>query len=356
MPLTSKALERCGVPAEAARANLPFITAAMREFKVTTQRRARMFLAQVLHESMRFTRFEEIASGAAYEGRKDLGNTERGDGVRFKGRGPIQITGRSNYTHYGGLLKLDLVRHPELAAQPRHGWRIAAAYFEHRGCNAAADRGDFEQVTRLINGGLLHLEERQRYYGLLAGVDVRPGRRRPRHSKSDRDQKPERIRHRDRADLLGNVDGLQSADAPARRNQRRLSALVAEVERIDGELNDAWGRIVAYRRRVRARTEADDQAELSAILLRIDEKLGTLVDPKRHDLSDEANAAIALERPPGAEISNDRVLRSVSPRDLSDDELSRRITELNKTVAACRRALIRRYTRAESMSRTEVKK
>ena len=57
------------------------------------------FLAQLAHESGQLRYMEEIASGSAYEGRRDLGNTQPGDGVRFKGRGPIQLTGRSNYRH-----------------------------------------------------------------------------------------------------------------------------------------------------------------------------------------------------------------------------------------------------------------
>ena len=143
MPLTAEVLERCGAPAATARTYLPLVTAAMREFGITTPPRARMFLAQLAHESAGLTAFEERASGAGYEGNTVLGNTQPGDGVRFKGRGPIQLTGRWNYTHYGRLLGLDLARRPQLAAQPRHGFRLAAAYFEDRGCSRAADRGDF---------------------------------------------------------------------------------------------------------------------------------------------------------------------------------------------------------------------
>src|SRR5918992_4090119 len=110
----------------------------MREHEITTPLRARMFLAQVMHESAALRYFEEIASGAAYEGRRDLGNPRPGDGRRFKGRGPIQLTGRANYTTFGKLLGLDLVGRPEIAATPRVGWRIAALYFQRRGCNPAA--------------------------------------------------------------------------------------------------------------------------------------------------------------------------------------------------------------------------
>jgi predicted chitinase/peptidoglycan hydrolase-like protein with peptidoglycan-binding domain len=173
--LTPEVLERLGVPDDDARRYVPLLGIAMREFGITTPVRARMFLAQLAHESAGLTAFEERASGADYEGNRALGNTRRGDGVRFKGRGPIQLTGRWNYTHYGRLLGVDLVKRPQLAAQPRYGFRLAAAYFEDRGCNAAADRGDFRECTRLINAALLHYDRRLELYEKLAKVDPVPG-------------------------------------------------------------------------------------------------------------------------------------------------------------------------------------
>jgi predicted chitinase len=175
MALTVETLVRCGVPAAKARAHLPLIATAMREHEITTRVRARMFLAQVMHESAGLRYFEEIASGAAYEGRRDLGNVRPGDGRRFKGRGPIQLTGRSNYTLYGKLLGIDLARRPQLAATPRVGWRVAALFFQRAGCNGAADRRDFRDCTRRINGGYNGYDSRLRYYRLLGAVDVLPG-------------------------------------------------------------------------------------------------------------------------------------------------------------------------------------
>jgi predicted chitinase/peptidoglycan hydrolase-like protein with peptidoglycan-binding domain len=175
MALTPEVLERLGVPADGARRYVPMLDVAMREFGITTPVRARMFLAQLAHESAGLTAFEEHASGADYEGNRALGNTQPGDGVRFKGRGPIQLTGRWNYTHYGKLLGVDLVKRPRLAAQPRYGFRLAAAYFEDRGCNRAADRGDFHECTRLINAALLHYDRRRALYEKLANVDPVPG-------------------------------------------------------------------------------------------------------------------------------------------------------------------------------------
>lgn len=175
MALTPEVLERLGVPGAPARRYVPLLDVAMREFGITTPVRARMFLAQLAHESAGMTAFEERASGADYEGNRALGNTQPGDGVRFKGRGPIQLTGRWNYMHYGKLLGVDLLKRPQIAAQPRYGFRLAAAYFEDRGCNRAADRGDFRECTRLINAALLHYDRRLELYEKLAGVDPVPG-------------------------------------------------------------------------------------------------------------------------------------------------------------------------------------
>jgi len=143
---------------------LPLLNTAMAEAQINTPQRKAMFLAQLAHESAQLRYFEEIASGAAYEGRKDLGNTQPGDGKRYKGRGPIQLTGRNNYRKAGQALGLDLEGNPPLAARPDVGFRTAGWYWNSRGINEAADRGDFIAVTKKINGGTNGLADRQRYY------------------------------------------------------------------------------------------------------------------------------------------------------------------------------------------------
>ena len=150
--------------AERAAEIAPHVSAAMAEADINTPERKAMFIAQLAHESGGFVYSEEIASGAAYEGRADLGNTQPGDGVRFKGRGYIQLTGRANYEEAGRALGLDLVNNPELAAEPENAARVAAWYWSSRDINDAADAGDFRQVTRLINGGYNGLADRQAYY------------------------------------------------------------------------------------------------------------------------------------------------------------------------------------------------
>lgn len=137
---------------------------AMGEAQIDTPLRQAAFLAQLAHESCEFKYMEELASGEAYEGRKDLGNTQKGDGKRYRGRGPIQLTGRNNYIKAGSALHLDLEGLPELAATPAVGFRVAAWYWTTHGCNALADAGNFDAVTRRINGGLNGKAQRDAYY------------------------------------------------------------------------------------------------------------------------------------------------------------------------------------------------
>lgn len=143
---------------------LPFIQQAMQEFLITSYLREAAFLAQLAHESGELRYMEELASGAAYEGRRDLGNTQPGDGKRYKGRGPIQLTGRANYKKYGDLLGLDLINNPTIAATKEVGFRIAGEFWKLNGLNELADQQKFETITRRINGGLNGQPDRLKYY------------------------------------------------------------------------------------------------------------------------------------------------------------------------------------------------
>lgn len=143
---------------------LPFIQQAMQEFQITSYLREAAFLAQLAHESGELRYMEEIASGAAYEGRKDLGNTQPGDGKRYKGRGPIQLTGRANYQKYGDLLDLDLINNPTMATTPQVGFRIAGQFWQLNGLNPLADQQNFKEITKRINGGYNGLVDRTMYY------------------------------------------------------------------------------------------------------------------------------------------------------------------------------------------------
>jgi putative chitinase len=130
---------------------------------LNTPLRQAHFLSQLAHESAGFRTTTEFASGKAYEGRKDLGNTQPGDGVRFKGRGLIQVTGRANYAQMGKLLGQDFVADPKLAAAFPWAALTAAEYWKSRNINRSADKDDVRSVTRLINGGFNGLDDRIKY-------------------------------------------------------------------------------------------------------------------------------------------------------------------------------------------------
>lgn len=140
------------------------ISDACDEFGISTPLRRSVFLAQVAVESGSLHYVREIASGDAYEGRKDLGNTEPGDGRRFAGRGLGQITGRSNYAACGVVLGLDLLAHPEQLEQPNPAARSAGWFWETRGLSAIADAKKFGTACRAWNGGYNGLDERIESY------------------------------------------------------------------------------------------------------------------------------------------------------------------------------------------------
>lgn len=149
---------------------LPALNAAMAEFGINTPARQASFLAQLAHESGQLVYVRELASGAAYEGRKDLGNVQPGDGVRFRGRGLIQVTGRTNYAACGKALGLDLLTKPELLEQTVNACRSAGWFWQSRGLSALADAGDQFAVTRRINGGTNGLAERLAFFKVAQRV------------------------------------------------------------------------------------------------------------------------------------------------------------------------------------------
>ena len=159
----------------------PFLTAAISEFGIDRPARTAAFLAQLAHESAQFKFMEEIWGPTAAQRRyepqsklaSDLGNSDTGDGRRFKGRGPIQITGRANYRRFGDLLGLDLVTTPDQAASPEVAFRIAGLYWTKKGLNELADRVSaeaFREITRRINGGFNGLAEREDFYETAKAV------------------------------------------------------------------------------------------------------------------------------------------------------------------------------------------
>jgi putative chitinase len=169
------------VPAARNSELLPFLTAAMAEFAIEAPARAAAFLAQLAHESGQFRFMEEIWGPTDAQRRyepvstlsQNLGNTQPGDGKLFKGRGPIQLTGRANYKRFGDLLAVDLIADPPRAANPDVAFRVAGLYWSKRGLNELADLATddaFKEITRRINGGFNGLPERQAFYAVARGV------------------------------------------------------------------------------------------------------------------------------------------------------------------------------------------
>lgn len=136
------------------------LATAMASFNITTPKRQSAFLAQIAHESGSLTYVQEIASGSAYEGRSDLGNVQPGDGVRFKGRGLIQITGRANYNDVSFALGVNFTAYPSKLELPEYAAQSAAWFWHKHSLNGLADRDAFGAITKVINGGYNGLDER----------------------------------------------------------------------------------------------------------------------------------------------------------------------------------------------------
>lgn len=142
-----------------ARKHWPSIVAEAQKQGIKSKAELAYILATTVHESGAGKYMEEIASGSAYEGRSDLGNTHRGDGVRFKGRGYVQITGRNNYTKWGKKLGINLVGNPELAERPAVAAKILVGgmkegSFTGRGLDDYFGKGkaDFVGARAIVNG------------------------------------------------------------------------------------------------------------------------------------------------------------------------------------------------------------
>jgi putative chitinase len=158
---------------------VPPLNAAMAEYKIDTIIRAAAFLGQLALESGELRWWVEWSNGMQYNGRKDLGNGPN-DGPRYKGRSPIQLTGRANYRAAGADLGIDLEGQPELAAHPDVGFRIAGWYWDLKSLNELADERDYREITKRINGGYRHIQERYAYYYralevLTVGIPINAG-------------------------------------------------------------------------------------------------------------------------------------------------------------------------------------
>jgi putative chitinase len=146
----------------------PFLVRYMPVYRIEGRLRETAFLATIAEESgeLQYTReiWGPTPAQKTYEGRVDLGNTEPGDGRRFKGRGLISITGRDNYRKASQALGVDYVTNPELMQYPEEATRTACWWWGAHGLNELADVPDFVAVTRRVNGGLTHFDRREAFY------------------------------------------------------------------------------------------------------------------------------------------------------------------------------------------------
>jgi len=141
------------------------LDASLAAYQINTPLRVAHFLAQISHEADALSTTVEYADGSAYEGRADLGNTQSGDGPRYRGRGLMQLTGRVNYRSMGATLGLPLEADPDRAADPVTSLRIACEYWKSRSLNEHADYDDIRTITQRVNGGQNGIDDRKKYLG-----------------------------------------------------------------------------------------------------------------------------------------------------------------------------------------------
>ena len=125
----------------------------------------RHFISQISHESGGGKWMKELASGDAYEGRRDIGNTQRGDGRKYKGAGFIQLTGRANYSSFSKYMNDPRIMDGVDYVATKYPATSAGFWWHNNNMNALCDKNPtVEEVTRKVNGGYRGLEDRKKYY------------------------------------------------------------------------------------------------------------------------------------------------------------------------------------------------
>jgi predicted chitinase len=145
-------------PIENVRTNWPLVEAALDRRAIYSPLSAVAAIATISVETGTFCPIKERGGPTyltnLYENRKDLGNTNPGDGAKFRGRGFIQITGRWDYAHFGSEIGKDLIANPDLALDPAVSSDVLALYLHERHIQLYADQQNWEMVRRRVNGGL----------------------------------------------------------------------------------------------------------------------------------------------------------------------------------------------------------
>ena len=138
---------------------------ALKKADITTKPRIRHFLAQISHESGGGRYTKELASGEDYEFRDDLGNVYEGDGVKFKGAGYIQLTGRANYQEFADYMKDPKIMEGVDYVSKTYPMGSASFWWYNNDMNDLVDSGaSVEDVTLRVNGGYNGLDDRLWYY------------------------------------------------------------------------------------------------------------------------------------------------------------------------------------------------
>jgi len=147
------------------------LNACLDRFAINTSPRMRHFLSQIGHESGGLRWLKELASGVDYEFRSDLGNTQPGDGPRFKGAGVIQLTGRANYQAFADFMKDPKIMQGVDYVASTYPFTSAGFWWHNNRMNALCDRGaTVEQITRRVNGGTNGLSDRIEWYKIVCQV------------------------------------------------------------------------------------------------------------------------------------------------------------------------------------------
>jgi len=201
------------------------INKTLKKYQINTAQRVAHFLAQITHESGSLRYSEEIASGKAYEGRVDLGNTQPGDGIKFKGRGLIQLTGRANYKKYGDSIGIDLTQSPSKLEEPDLIVDVAGWYWDKHNLNELADKDDLVKITRKINGGLNGLDDRKKHLENAQKAKLCEKN----HAADDSTEQPASNDSQDESSIPRKYYGKEA---------------IKEVEKIEGPLSNKEKRIV----------------------------------------------------------------------------------------------------------------
>ena len=154
--------------------NLADLNRCLKKYDITTSNRIRHFIAQCSHESALGRYTQELGGPsycAKYDGRKDLGNTQKGDGCRFKGAGYIQLTGRYNYQKFANSIGDKRVMEGVSYVSQKYPWSSAGFWWKSNNMNSLCDKGaSVEVITKRVNGGYNGLAERKKYYDRACSI------------------------------------------------------------------------------------------------------------------------------------------------------------------------------------------